>query len=154
MRQFRTRLLSAERIAQAFPLVQASLPEVTLEAWCAFAAALMAGGGPEGGILAVTDERDYIAGLCAYRQVPDPVCGHLLDAGHFLAFDLFDRRAVADALAQGIEALAGTHGCRAVHTRLTYKGHPPPDPGNGLVDLLTARGHRVESLGLRKRLKT
>ncbi len=182
MRHLKTRPLDAARVAQAFPLIQAALPEVTLAAWRAFAAALMssapapgdapgnapggAPGGapgdprrdtPEGGILAVTDGRDYIAGLCSYRVVPDLVHGRLLDASHFLAFDLLDRRPVAEALAEGIEDLARRHGCGAVHTLLPHRAGTP-DPSaeagadNGLAELLAARGHRVENLGLCKRL--
>jgi hypothetical protein len=40
------------------------------------------------GILAVTDGRNYITGLCSYRVVPHLAHGRLLDADHFLAFDL------------------------------------------------------------------
>ena len=157
MIQLTTRPLSAERIAQAFPLIQTALPEVTLAAWRDFAAALMSGGNArgdawEGGILAVTDGRDYIAGLCSYRVVPDLVHGRLLDAGHFLAFDLLDRRPVAEALAEALEALARERGCTAVHTHLPHRNGAPPDPDDGMSRLLAARGHRVESLGLCKRL--
>jgi hypothetical protein len=117
-----------------------------------------AGGGAqeparEGGILAVTDERNYIAGLCSYRVVPDLIHGRLLDAGHFLAFDLLDRRPVAEALAEALEALARELGCAAVHTHLPQRNDAPPGPDQGLSGLLAARGHRVESLGLCKRLE-
>ncbi len=157
MTQLKTRPLNAERVIQAFPLIQAALPGVTLAAWCDFAAALMSGGGGrgdarEGGILAVTDGRDTIVGLCSYRLVPDLVHGRLLDAGHFLALDLFDRRPAAEALAAALEALARERGCTAVHTHLPHRIDAPTEPGSGLSGLLAARGHRVESLGLCKRL--
>ncbi len=157
MIQFTTQPLSAERVIQAFPLIQTALPEVTLAAWRDFAAALMScrktrRGTWEGGILAVTDGRGTISGLCGYRVVPDLVHGRLLDAAPFLAFDLFDRRPVAEALAEAIEALAWRRACSAVHTHLPPGSGAPPDPDNGLSRLLAARGHRVETLGLCKRL--
>ncbi len=165
MTRFKIRPLSAESVTQAYALIQTALPEVTLAAWRDFAAALMSGpdargdapGGArgdarEGGILAVADRRNYIAGLCSYRVVPDLVHGRLLDAGHFLAFDLLDRRPVAEALAEALEVLARERGCAAVHTHLPYRTAAPTEPGNGLSGLLAARGHRVESLGLCKRL--
>ena len=71
MTQLKIRPLSAERVTQAFPLIQTVLPEVTLAAWRDFAATLLAGGDAggdtlgeawEGGILAATDGRNYIAG--------------------------------------------------------------------------------------------
>ena len=154
MTQLTTRPLSAARVIQAFPLIQTALPGVTLAAWRDFAAALgdARGGAREGGILAVTDGSDYIAGLCSYRLIPDLVHGRLLDVGHFLAFDLLDRRPVAEALADAIESLARERGCTAVHTHLPPGNGAPPDPGSGLSGLLAARGYRVESLDLCKRL--
>jgi hypothetical protein len=151
--RFKIRPLSAESVTQAYALIQTALPEVTLAAWRDFAAALMSGtDAREGGILAVADRRNYIAGLCSYRVVPDLVHGRLLDAGHFLAFDLLDRRPVAEALAEALEVLARERGCAAVHTHLPYRTAAPTEPGDGLSGLLAARGHRVESLGLCKRL--
>jgi hypothetical protein len=165
LRQLSTQPLSAEHVIQAFPLIQTALPEVTLAAWRDFAAALMSSrAGPRGGrddaqgaargggILAVTDGRDYIAGLCSYRLVPDLVHGRLLDAGHFLAFDLLDRRPVVEALAKALEAVARECGCTAVHTHLPYRNGAPAEPADGLSGLLAARGHRIETLGLCKRL--
>ncbi len=169
MTQPKVRPLCAERVTQAFALIQTALPEVTLAAWRDFAAALMSGTTPrgdaqgdargdaqEGGILAATDGRDTIAGLCSYRVVPDLVHGRLLDANHFLAFDLLDRRPVAEALAEALEALARDRACAAVHIHLPRhlprRNDAPTEPGHGLSGLLTARGHRVESLGFCKRL--
>ncbi len=157
MTQLKVRPLNAAYITQAFPLVQTALPGVTLAAWSAFAAAQISGRNApentqEGGILAVTDGHDYIAGLCSYRLVPDLVHGRLLDAGHFLAFDLLDRRPAAEALAAALEALAREHGCSAVHTHLPQRNDAPPDPDSSLSAMLAARGYRVESLDLCKRL--
>ena len=152
MRQLEIRPLTAERIAQAFPLIQASLPQVTLEAWRDFAAALIDQGAPAAtGIILVVGERDTIGGLCSYRVERDLVHGLLLNADYFLAFDLLDRRAVAHALAEGVEALARQRHCTAIHTNLTR----PPDPapaGGGLVDVLCTRGPRIKTLGMCKPL--
>jgi len=152
VRQLKIRPLTAERIAQAFPLIQASLPQVTLEAWRDFAAALVAQGAPAAtGIILVVGERDTIGGLCSYRVERDLVHGLLLNADHFLAFDLFDRRAVAHALAAGVEALARERHCTAIHTELIRTRDPAPADG-GLVDVLRTRGHRIETLGMCKPL--
>ncbi len=152
MRHLEIRPLTAERIAQAFPLIQASLPQVTLEAWHDFAAALVAQGAPAAtGIILVVGERDTIGGLCSYRVERDLVHGLLLNADHFLALDLLDRRAVAHALAAGVEELARQRHCTAIHTNLIR----PPDTapaGGGLVDVLCTRGHRIETLGMCKPL--
>lgn len=152
MKQLKIQPLTAERIAQAFPLIQASLPQVTLEAWRHFAAALVdQGASAATGIILVVGERDTIAGLCSYRVERDLVHGLLLNADHFLAFDLFDRRAVAHALAAGMEELARERHCAAIHTNLLRPRDAAP-AGGGLVDVLCTRGHRVETLGMCKPL--
>ncbi len=158
MRYLEIRPLTAEGIAQAFPLIQASLPQVTLEAWHEFAAALVAqGASATTGIILVVGERDTIAGLCSYRVERDLVHGLLLNADHFLAFDLFDRRAVAHALAAGVEEVAREHHCAAVHTNLLCpRGAALAGggvvAGGGLVKVLCTRGHRIEALGMCKPL--
>ncbi len=157
MTRLKIRPLSVESVNQAFALIQTALPEVTLAAWRDFAAALMSdtdtrGDTRGGGILAVTDGSNYIAGLCSYRVVPDLVHGRLLDAGHFLAFGLLDRRPVAEALAAAVEALARERGCTAVHAHLPHGNDAPPGPSSGLSGLLAARGYQIEKLELCKRL--
>ena len=152
MRQLRIRPLTAERIDQAFPLIQASLPQVTLEAWHDFAAALVdQGASAATGIVLVVGERDTIAGLCSYRVERDLVHGRLLNADPFLAFDLFDRRAVAHALAAGVEEVARERHCTAIHTNL-LRPRDAASVGGGLVDVLCTRGHRIETLGMCKPL--
>jgi hypothetical protein len=153
MRELSTRPLTPDRIAQAFPLIQASLPGVTAKEWCDFAAALIS---PDpqapGGLLSVVSEQGYIAGLCSYRIERDLVHGRTLCAEHFLAFGLFDREAVAQTLAARLEALARERHCRAVHINLPPGGAWPLQTSGGLAGLLQAQGHRVESLRLCKRL--
>jgi hypothetical protein len=153
VRQLKIRPLTAERAAQAFPLIQIALPEVTPAVWRAFATAQMVGGAArDGGILAVTDGRNYITGLCSYRVIPDLVHGRLLDARHFLAFDLLDRSLVAETLAVGIESLARERGCGAVPTQLPHRYDALPGPDDDMAELLAARGHRVETQCLCKPL--
>ena len=153
MRELSTRPLTPDRVAQAFPLIQASLPGVTIKEWCDFAAALVS---PDpqaaGGLLTVVSEQGYIAGLCSYRIERDLVHGQTFCAEHFLALDLFDREAVAQTLAARIEALAREQNCSAVHINLPSGGAWPLQTSSGLIGLLQAQGHRVESLRLCKRL--
>ena len=151
MRELRTEPLSGDRIGQAYPLIQASLPQVPLGAWTAFARAMMMIAQAEQadtGIITVLSEQDYIAGLCSYRIEPDLVHGRSLTAEPFLAIDMFHRMAVVHALADAIEAIARERRCDAIHTTLPDKrggrGH------RGLAFDLTDRGHQVESVRLCK----
>ncbi len=107
-------------------------------------------GNPEFGSSPI-DRFAHFAGLCSYRVERDLVHGLLLNADHFLAFDLFDRRAVAHALAAGVEALARERHCTAIHTNLIRPRDTAP-AGGGLVDVLCTRGHRIETFGMCKPL--
>ncbi|MFQ6017175.1 MAG: hypothetical protein ACE5KF_03180 [Kiloniellaceae bacterium] len=151
-RQLRIRPLTPDRIAQAYPLVQAALPEVSLGDWRDFAAPLVSPKAqPDAGIITVISERDYIAGLCSYHIAHDLRHGPALIADHFLALDLFDQRAVVHALAEAIESLAKDRLCTAIHTNLPETGAKISD--GWLIRLLGNRGHRIESLRMCKVLR-
>ncbi len=149
LRDLKVQALGPKHIAQAYPLIQAILPEVPLEAWLAFARAMIRQRSQaQSGLLGVVSEQGYITGLSTYRVAHDLVHGRSLVADHFVAMDLFDRKAVVNTLAEAIEALARERLCGAVHTTLqdrrTLSGR------ESTVATLADRGHRVESVGLCK----
>ncbi|WP_119167490.1 hypothetical protein [Algihabitans albus] len=144
--------LTVDRVDQAFPLIQAIAPGITLEEWQAFAQSLLGGATDSmpapGGILIAEDERGYIAGLVAYRVQRDLLHGPVLVAEHFIAFDFFERDRIADALARALEGLAAGHRCAAIHTVL-------PDGierarRQWLVEMLEHRGHAPHCFALQK----
>lgn len=167
VRDVEIKSLRPERVDQAFPLIQAIAPTVTLAEWRAFAAPLLPqpgqtahphgnsphgtgphGGNPHGGILVAEDERGYMAGLVAYRLQHDLTTGPVLVAEHFVAFDFFERDRIADALARALEGLAAGHRCAAIETVL-------PDGierarRQWLVEMLELRGHQPHRFALRK----
>jgi hypothetical protein len=149
LRDLKVQTLGPEHIAQAYPLVQAVLPEVPLDAWTVFARALMRHRGrPSSGLLGVVSEQGYLTGLSSYRVASDLLHGRTLTADHFVAIDLFDRRAVVHALADAIEAMAREQQCRAVHTTLPeVSGLSGPA---STMSTLAGRGHQVESVCLCK----
>jgi hypothetical protein len=151
LRQLTLKNLTADEVAQAYPLIRTSFPEVTLEAWRRFVDALVRPQSPpRGGFLTVLCEQGYIAGLCSYRIEPDLLHGQVLAVDLFVAYDLFDRSAIAAALAEGLERTARDNGCQAVHTHLIDRGRG--GSRSGLVDALTRQGHEVEFVGLCKSL--
>ena len=107
---------------------------------------------PRAGILVVLSELDYIAGLSIYRVDNDLQHGCALSADQFLALDLFDREAVVHALAEALEAVARDNGCAALHTVLPERTVKGPASVDGLMAMLYALGHRVETVRLCKRL--
>ncbi|WP_143596127.1 GNAT family N-acetyltransferase [Tistlia consotensis] len=152
VRSFTTRPLTRERAFLAYPLVRNALPETTLEVWTAFAEAFVGDGhsDPRRSILTVENESGVIIGLVAFHCLPDIVHGWVLMVSHLLAFELLDRRGVAEMIVQALEAEAGRLGCRAIHTCLpVVEGEQRPA---WLVALLQSHGHHVESMSLCKRL--
>ncbi len=152
VRNLKTRSLTPERVAQAFPLIQTALAKVTLEEWSNFATPLLASpaGQATGGVVTVNSEQDIIVGLCCYRVEKNLRHGAVLMADPFLALDLLDLKAVAYALADAIESLAREWRCTAIHTSLPATGVKGAE--NWLVRNLRSRGHQVESLRMCKLL--
>jgi len=149
LRDLKVQTLGPEHIAQAYPLIQAALPEVSLDAWAGFARALIhQHERPDSGLLGVVSEQGYLTGLSSYRVARDLLHGRTLTADHFVAIDLFDRRAVVHVLADAIEALARERQCGAVHTTLQEKGGMSGPAST--MSTLAGRGHQVESVCLCK----
>ena len=159
MQQLDTRPLSVDQIPLAYPLVQAALPQVTLDAWRGFAAKQLSGQDPPvTGILTVASPLGCLTGLCSYRVDESLLHGRTLTIDNFVAVDLLDRGAIAETLAMGVEGLAQVNHCTAIHINL-IRPAAPDDPagldsrsGRRLIDLLSGRGHRVHSIGLCKPL--
>lgn len=151
-RQVTVKSLTADQLDQAFPLIQAIAPSITLEEWRAFAEPLLEkpSGAPQaqGGVLIAEDERGYISGLVAYRVQQDLMHGSVLVAEHFIAFDFFERDRIADALARALEGLAAGHRCAAIHTMLPEGVERARR--QWLVEMLQHRGHAPHCFALQK----
>ncbi len=153
VRELTTEPLTIERIDQAFPLVQTSLPHILLDDWRGFARdKIRAGASGSEGIQSVIAEQNYIAGLSIYRIETVLFHGPALIADHFMALDLFDRPAVAHALAEFLEDLGRQRGCTALHTNIPESGVRWQGSDDCLASILRERGHTVESLLLCKTL--
>ncbi|MGF1609973.1 MAG: GNAT family N-acetyltransferase [Kiloniellales bacterium] len=148
MRALRTSRLTKDRMAQAYPVIQMAVPELTFEAWRRFAGPLIAEDESRAGIVTVDNEQGYIVGLAAYRLEQDLRGGCTLLIDHFVAVDLVQREAVAEALVTELESLAERCHCSALHTRVPGSGSH--SLANWLVALMQTRGHDVSELLLRK----
>jgi hypothetical protein len=153
VRELTTHPLTIDQIDQVFPLVQASLPRLQLEDWRAFGRdKIRASATGSEGIQSVVAEQNYIAGLCIYRIEAILSHGPALIADHFMALDLFDRPAVAHALAGFLEELGRRRGCTALHTNIAEGAERSQGASGSLASILRERGHIVESLLLCKTL--
>ncbi len=147
------RRLQAQRLApdmarQAFALVQASMPEVALGDWLAFARPLAASRSGVRGIMSVLDERAYILGLCRYRVERSLAHRRHLIADHVIILDLFDRNLAAETLVDGIEALAQKLDCGAVNMHVPQKD--PTSLEDPLTDMLLGSGYQITACQMYK----
>ena len=152
-REFTVKPLSAERVTQAYPLVQTNDPELGLEAWRDYAlehVRTRGDGRHSHGILIAENEGGFIVGLVAYHDAIDLHHGPVLVAEHLLAFDLLDRNLIVKRLTAELERIAGDHGYKAIHTTLPEAA--PSRGGHWLRNFLEARGHHVEGMSMCKPL--
>jgi hypothetical protein len=154
VREFKIESLTAERVALAYPLIRTVNPDLGLDAWCDYAEDLIDAGSKEdgaiSGVLVATNEGGVIVGLVAYRAQPDLKHGMVLAAEHLLALDLLDRNLIIEKLAASLESLAEDLGIPAIHMALADS--VPECDRNGIIGLLQAAGHHVESVSLCKPL--
>lgn len=147
MRNLQVKQLTADRLQQAYPLLQNCDPALSLESWQAFAGALVAesqGSGAlpsESGIISVENEQGYITALFTYRCSEDLYLGRLLTAENFIAFDFLDPRACAKALIEAMEHLCRQLSCQGVRSFLS-----PAAKGDRRAELMAAllkeQGHQ------------
>lgn len=146
-RPLSVRTLTAKQIAQAFPLVRAIVPDLTLENWLDYAKAIAKADGMErGGVVAAQDERGYIFGLFCYKIQYDICHGRTLAIENMVALDMVDRSGAMEALMGALDRIARQKGCQYVHIALPYKtiGH------RSFLRPLREAGHEIDNIRLCK----
>ncbi|MDJ0951129.1 MAG: hypothetical protein QNJ94_19645 [Alphaproteobacteria bacterium] len=137
--------LCRTKVAQAYPLIQAMRPDLSLEGWCALATEhLRPAASADHGILTVETEQGYILGLIFYTIYTDLKHGRTLLAKDALVLAPVRQstEAAFALLIEGVEQVAAECDCRAIHTSLLLD---LPQRGNrALRDSLTSRGHRMD----------
>ena len=156
--------LARRQIDQAFPVVQTIAPDLDVERWRDFAAAVLAvpeletgGHSPSGknrtrsrGIMTVQNARGYIHGLFSYAVENHLRHGRVLAVENFIVLDLFDLAGAADALLGAMDRIADDLGCAAIHTNLPDDYSSLPEYCNWLLNSFREAGHAVETLRLCK----
>ena len=145
--------LGQRQIDQAYPLVRAVAPDLPVERWRAFAAALIGTldtPAPPTGIMTVQNARGYLHGLFSYAIEEHLRHGRILAVENFVVLDLFDTSGPAEALLRSMEVLARGLGCTAIHTTLPEGAAGRPD--TPLLACFRNEGHRTETLRMCKPL--
>ena len=116
---FHTVVLSADRVAEALPLIQVTWPSVDLASWQSFAqffCGQTAAGGS--GVLALRASGGDLCGLLAYRLDRDLREGLILAVHLFTAVDLANSLRTIRALLEIAETQACRLGCAGIQIRL------------------------------------
>lgn len=159
--RFIAKALPPDRVMQAYPLLQASEPSLTLERWQEFAEGRSntgngkTGNGKTGcncGIIAVESENGYLHGLFTFDIAEDLTLGRTLFIDNIVVADLVRRRPVVEAMIDKIEALAAAHDCRAQRIHLSEDNPIAASDRPNLVELFVSRGNEITNLGLSKQI--
>nr|ACF98219.1 putative GCN5-related N-acetyltransferase [uncultured bacterium 1114] len=123
------RPLDHKRVRQAYPLVQAVLPDTPLVRWTAFAHAYVGSSKASGvrGLMAAENEPGYILALFTYQTRDELTLGRTLKVGDLLVADFAGRDKTVGYLIDGIETMAHLGGCHAIAVDLdvAFSGGSP-----------------------------
>ena len=116
-RSFHTAVLAGDDVFQAYPLVQATCPNVDLEAWKDFAKFFAER--ENCGVLALKDPVNCICGVVAYQLDWELKIGLVLAVHLFTTADLMNSSRTVQALLDAAEARAANLGCNGLQIRLS-----------------------------------
>ncbi len=148
--QFRIAPLSQTRLDQAYPLVQALMPDIELDRWRMFAMRRLARTPcTEGhGIIVAEDARGYIHGLFCHAVGHHLRHGRVLEVDTFLVVNPFDSGPIIQHLVEGMEDLAARFECQAIYTCLPDSAVRLARYRHALADHLRGQGHGIEAVSL------
>ncbi|MEQ9815137.1 MAG: hypothetical protein RLO50_20355 [Azospirillaceae bacterium] len=154
--------LTKDRIDQAYPLLHASDPSLTLAAWRTMALAHLGRPAAEAGIVTLR-RGGYIHGLFCYHVEEAPGIGRRLRVDVVRVLDIIDQRNAARLMRAAIGEIAHRARCVVVDSPLpasasptgSEDGDPPEDeaPADGMADG-DARATDLPAIGSGDRLPT
>ena len=143
--------LGPRQIDQAYPIVQSILPDLDVSVWRDFAEQIAARPEEQAGIITVQNQ-GYIHGLFSYAIEPHLIHERVLLIDNFFVLDLFNQRALAEALLDAVDALAKRLKCRAILTAVPRQPEDAANQGNWVLDRFRAWGYTLEKSTLCKDL--
>lgn len=123
MLRFTVTELDREELAEAWPLVRATSPELALEEWQARAGALIERGG---GVVGVSAEGGGFLGIATYEPVERPHAGRVLQVDTLVSFELTRQAPIRRILCEELEEMAPRLGCAGTAVNFgsrSYLGH-------------------------------
>lgn len=121
--QFYVDALKLEKADEAFPLVRAIAPEVSLEDWLDYVDRRCR----EGGLIGLFSENGALIGLFSYRFGERLRHGRVLALDDFFTFELSQTAPGRAALMTAAESLARSLGCTGLEVRIGSRGFAEAD---------------------------
>ncbi len=153
---FTTRELSADQVAQAFPLIRLLAPGLHLDQWGEYTASLASQSkgkeGEKAAIMTVQSERGYIHGLFAYAIEADLEHGQVLSVENFIAPDNVGKKTAVTALLNSMEEVARRFKCSAIHVHLPRESITVRGNRTWVRSMVEEAGYEVEAVRLCKAL--
>jgi hypothetical protein len=150
-----TRLFDRGMIEQAFPLVSARTPSMTLDRWTRFAVQHVAPRAAElpRGLMAVQNQAGYILGMFAFAVREDLDEGRVLSIENVIVPNMPGRDMIWSAVADSIDRLATMNGCRAILADLPRKRGPGDEEAAWAAPFLARCGYVLTVNRALKRLR-
>lgn len=151
---FTAKPLARQQIDQAFPLVNAVAPGLTVQRWRDFAARALPDAPPSDGpsaavvgrgIMTVQNDRGYILGLFSHGVCDHLRLGRVLGVDNLMVADMFDAGGAMEALLEAMKRLAREAGCVAIHTDLPEHLPTLPDACRAAFDHFGGGDHASRS---------
>ncbi|MDA0664231.1 MAG: hypothetical protein O3B08_15525 [Proteobacteria bacterium] len=118
---FHIKYLSRENAPNAYPVIRAAYPSVSLDDWLAYYAWISQPAEARhfsAGVVSIENARGYIQGLFSYVTGYGLGRGSVLSVENFVALDTGDRAAAIRRLIGAMEDVAHKHGCVTIHTQI------------------------------------
>jgi hypothetical protein len=114
---FHAAALVGDEVSQAFPLIQATSPDVDLSGWRSFVKFFT--DRDNSGVIALRDPINCVCGVLAYQLDHDLRAGPMLTVHLFTAADLSNSQRTVQALLDAAENRASILGCSGLQIRLS-----------------------------------
>ena len=146
--------LGKGQVMQAYPLVQAAVPRLTLEMWMDYAKSVCAGRHarkPCTGVMSAQNEDGYIYGIYCHEVTRDIQHGRILKVSNVIAAALYDDPGIVDGMIDSMLEIARTEGCSAV--KVDLPDNQGPAPVEGVAGALQGAGYRMKSVALHRSIE-
>jgi hypothetical protein len=150
-----TRLFDRGMIEQAYPLVSARAPGMTLDRWTRFALPQVAAraGEPPHGLMAVQNQAGYILGMFAFAVREDLNEGRVLAIENVMVPNMPGRDMIWATVVDAVDRLATMNGCRAILADLPEERNSGDGEAAWAAPFLARCGYVLKANRALKRLR-